>query len=81
MRGMGPDILSDLLLAFFISSFDNFQKVVGSHQWLVIHKPEGGFVQFLNDLGLVAAHVSQNPVRADARVATKKKGSVTIMSS
>ena len=51
--------------------FNKFQKVIGSHQWLVIHKPEAGCVQFLNDLGLVAAHVSHNPVRADTRVATK----------
>ena len=51
--------------------FDKFQKVVGFHQGFVIHKPEAGFMRFLNDLGLVAADVSHNPVRADARVATK----------
>ena len=49
-----------LLLVFFLPGFDKFQKVVGSHQGFVIHKPEAGFMQFLNDLGLVAADIQSD---------------------
>ena len=51
---------TEALNSVVFSGFDKFQKVVGSHQGFVIHQPEAGFMQFLDDLCLVAADVSQS---------------------
>jgi len=58
---MDPDLFhTEALSSVVFSGFDKFQKVVGSHQGFFIHQPEAGFMQFLDDLGLVAADVSQS---------------------